>query len=72
MTTKHLYKSYLNEYFHKNLPISDYDSIDIHKAQSAGKLFELLRKPIQFCYVNKRTLQYPCKISRKDIKEWTA
>jgi hypothetical protein len=58
-----------------DLPISDRDSIDIYKAQSAQEIFEFLSKPIpfcKFCYVEKRSFGHKWERSQKDIREWTA
>lgn len=65
---------HFNKYFNMDLPISDRDSIDIYKAQSAQEIFEFLSKPIpfcKFCYVEKRSFGHPWQRSKKDIKEWT-
>jgi hypothetical protein len=65
---------HFNKYFNMALPVSDRDSIDIHKAQSAQEIFEFLCKPIPFCrycHVDKRTFGHPWKLCEKDIKEWT-
>ncbi|HLZ19195.1 MAG TPA: radical SAM protein [Smithellaceae bacterium] len=65
---------HFNEFFHLNLPATDQDSIDIHKAKSAREIFEFLCQPIpfcRFCLVEKRTFGHPWRRSRKDIKEWT-
>jgi hypothetical protein len=63
-----------NEYFNRNLQVSDADSIDIYKAKSIDEIFDFLNKPIPFCrYCNweKFETQIPWHTSTKSISEWT-
>ncbi len=65
---------HFNKYFNMDLPISDMDSFDIYKAQSAQEIFEFLSKPIpfcKFCYVEKRSFGHKWERSQKNIREWT-
>ena len=66
---------FFNNYFDKNLPISDKDSIDIHRAKNASEIFNFLARPIpfcRFCNIKKSSRYHPWRISDKNIKEWTA
>jgi hypothetical protein len=61
------------EYFHKALPLSPDDSIDIYQAGSAGEIFDFLSRPIpfcRFCRVDRRTFDHPWERSKKSIYEW--
>lgn len=63
-----------NQYFNKNIPLTEYDGIDIYKAQNIQEVLEFLARPIPFCkycFVNKRTFGHEFGISKKDISEWT-
>lgn len=62
-----------NQYFKKNLPLSEYDYISIYEAKSFGEIIDFLAKPIPFCKYcdiknRKDLLKY--EISRKEITEW--
>lgn len=64
---------HFNKYFNKNIPLTDRDGIDIHKAQSIDEILEFLAKPIPFCKycnVKGRTFGHKWEISKKDISEW--
>jgi hypothetical protein len=69
-TTIHLF----NNYFGKNLQVSDDDFIDIYKAENLNEILEFLNKPIPFCrYCNWQGIEtrLPWHTSKKDISEWT-
>ena len=62
-----------NQYFGKNIPLTNRDGIDIHKAQNIDEILEFLAKPIPFCKycnVNGRTFGHPWGVSKKEIEEW--
>ena len=64
---------YFNKYFHKNIPLSKKDGIDIYKAKNIEKVLKFLAKPIPFCKycnVNRRTFNNKWGISNRDISEW--
>jgi hypothetical protein len=63
-----------NDYFGKNLQVSEDDFIDIYKAKSIGEILDFLRKPIPFCrYCNWIASQTRLEwhVSKKEISEWT-
>lgn len=63
-----------NNFYGKNVPLTEEDGIDIYKAQSAEEILEFLAKPINFCRycnVKGRTYDHPWEVSKKDINEWT-
>ncbi len=63
-----------NKYFGENVPLTEADSINIHKAKNAKEVLEFLAKPINFCRycnVKGRTYDHPWDVSRKEIEEWT-
>ena len=63
-----------NKFFNKDIPLSERDGIDIHKAQNIDDILEFLSKPIPFCRycnVNGRTFGHPWCVSKKEIEEWT-
>ena len=63
-----------NNFYGKNVPLTEEDGIDIYKAQSAEEILEFLAKPINFCRycnVKGRTYDHPWEVSKQDIKEWT-
>jgi len=65
---------HFNKYFGKDLPLTDYDGIDIYKANNIQEVLQFLAKPIpfcRFCNVNGRTFGHKWEISKKDISEWT-
>ncbi len=64
---------HFNKYFGTNIPLTDRDGINIHKAKSIDEILEFLAKPIPFCKycnVNGRTFGHPWGISKKEIEEW--
>jgi uncharacterized Fe-S cluster-containing radical SAM superfamily protein len=67
------YIKYFNEYFGKNLQITEKDYIDIYRAKDINEILDFLSKPIPFCrYCNvKEERDIEWRISRKDIQEWT-
>lgn len=65
---------HFNKYFGKDLPLTDYDGIDIYKANNIQEVLQFLAKPIpfcRFCNVKGRTFGHKWGISKKDISEWT-
>ena len=65
--------NHFNEYFNYKLPISENDSIDIHKAGSLQEILNFITHPIPFCaYCNVQGRSYGNKweISKKEISEW--
>lgn len=63
-----------NDYFGKNVPLTEEDGIDIYKAESAEEILKLLAQPINFCRycnVKGRTYDHGWEVSKKDIGEWT-
>jgi hypothetical protein len=63
-----------NEYFNKNMLVSDKDSIDIYKARNFNDIIEFACHPIPFCrYCMTKSIktQIPWRRSTKDISEWT-
>lgn len=65
---------HFNKYFDKDIPLSDYDGIDIYKVNNIQEILQFLAKPIpfcRFCNVKGRTFGHKWGISKKDISEWT-
>jgi MoaA/NifB/PqqE/SkfB family radical SAM enzyme len=67
------YISIFNEYFNKNLEVTERDYIDIYKVKNKNEIFNFLNKPVPFCrYCNiheiKQGIEW--KTSRKEINEW--
>lgn len=65
---------HFNKFFKTNIPLSERDGIDIHKAKSIDEILEFLSKPIPFCKycnVKGRTFGHEWGISKKEIEEWT-
>jgi MoaA/NifB/PqqE/SkfB family radical SAM enzyme len=65
---------YFNEYFEKDLKVSEGDYIDIYKVKEFEEILEFLGKPVPFCkYCNTKKMVYNKKweISKKEITEWT-
>jgi len=65
---------HFNKYFGKSLPLTDYDGIDIYKANNIQEVLQFLATPIpfcRFCNVQGRTSNHKWGISKKDISEWT-
>jgi hypothetical protein len=56
------YVKYFNQYFNKQLEVTEDDYIDIYKAASIDEILEKLRKPAQFC-------RY-CKMDGAEIAKW--
>jgi MoaA/NifB/PqqE/SkfB family radical SAM enzyme len=66
--------NYFNEYFGKDLKVSEGDYIDLYKVKKFEEILEFLRKPVPFCkYCNTKTMVYSNKweLSKKEITEWT-
>lgn len=63
-----------NQYFGKNIPLTDKDGIDIHRAKDAEEILKFLASPINFCRycnVKERTYDHQWECSKKAIREWT-
>jgi hypothetical protein len=63
-----------NDYFGKDLKISEDDFIDIYKANNIDEIIDFLRKPIPFCrYCNWTDSQTRLEwhVSKREISEWT-
>lgn len=64
---------HFNKYFHKDLVLSEADSIDIYKAKSFEEIAKFLAKPIPFCrYCNVSGREFGLKWgqSKRKITEW--
>lgn len=64
---------HFNRYFNQNVPVSEYDSIDIHKEDNIQTILRFLASPIPFCrYCNIEGRRYDLdwRVSRKTIEEW--
>jgi MoaA/NifB/PqqE/SkfB family radical SAM enzyme len=65
---------YFNEYFEKNLEVSENDYIDIYKINKFEEILGFLGKPVPFCkYCRTKEMVYSNKweTSKKEITEWT-
>jgi hypothetical protein len=63
---------YFNNYFRKNLEVTDADTIDIYQAQSMDEILEFISKPAPFCkYCIVKWPPIKWGVSKKDISEWT-
>lgn len=65
---------HFNAYFHQNLEVSPFDSIDIYQAASGTEIMRFLASPPPFCRycdVSRRTVLCEWTRSNRDIKEWT-
>lgn len=63
-----------NNYFNKNLELTEKDGIDIFRAETADEILEFLARPIPFCRycrTKERTSGHKWVISKKSIEEWT-
>lgn len=64
---------HFNKFFNTNIPITEYDYIDIHKANNINEILNFLAKPIPFCKycnVSQRKYLMDWKISNKSIDEY--
>ncbi len=64
---------HFNKYFNKDIPVTEKDYIDIHKAKNIEEILEFLAKPISFCKycnANERKMDLEWKMSTKSINEW--
>jgi hypothetical protein len=63
---------YFNEYFHKNMEITEKDCVDIHKVKSLDEILEFLYKPMPFCrYCRTKEVDYVAwEHSKKEMTEW--
>lgn len=65
---------HFNEYFNKQIPLTEEDGVDIFKVSNLKELIRRLHKPIPFCKycnIDGRLEDLPFKISKKSIEEWT-
>lgn len=63
-----------NEYFNKNIPLTDKDGVDIYECNNTNEAIEKLTNPIplcEYCNVKSRTYGNEWGISKRDISEWT-
>jgi uncharacterized Fe-S cluster-containing radical SAM superfamily protein len=67
------YIKYFNEYFGKDLQVTEKDYIDIYKAKNIGEILDFLSRPTPFCkhcnIKNERDMEW--QTSQRDIREWT-
>ena len=64
---------HFNEYYNYNLPLTEYDSIDIYKAKSLQEILTFVSRQIPFCSyckVKERSYGNEWGISKKEIGEW--
>jgi len=64
---------YFNDYFGRNLVVTDRDYIDIYKAENMDAILSFFSKPMPFCsYCNKkgRVPGLGWEVSGKEISEW--
>lgn len=67
------YVSIFNEYFNKNLEVTENDFIDIYKVKNKDEIFNFLNKPVPFCrYCNILGIELGIEWgqSKKEITEW--
>jgi len=65
---------YFNEYFHRELPVTEADSIDIFAVESGQEILNFLAKPVPFCAycdIAGRKHSLPWRPTKRDISEWT-
>jgi len=65
---------HFKDFFGKNLPVLEEDSIDIYKARSVEEILAFLAKPVPFCRFCKTgavTFGHQWGASQKNIAEWT-
>lgn len=62
-----------NKKFNTNIPLSEQDYIDIHKAKNEKEILDFLSTPIPFCKycnVENRIYEIPWSRSKQNITEW--
>jgi hypothetical protein len=62
-----------NERFNTNVPISDFDGIDIYKAKNGDDILQFLAKPVPFCRFcdhDKYTFEHEWKTTQHSISEY--
>ncbi|MCZ9868964.1 4Fe-4S cluster-binding domain-containing protein [Brachyspira hyodysenteriae] len=67
------YINHFNKFFGKNIPTTENDYIDIHKANSYDELLNFIAKPIplcKYCDIKNRKYEIPWKTSSKNIDEY--
>ena len=69
---KAAYINHFNRYYNKDIPLTQYDYIDIYKVKSIKSVLEFHTKPIPFCaYCEMKTnVRHPWERSEKKISEW--
>jgi MoaA/NifB/PqqE/SkfB family radical SAM enzyme len=68
------YIKYFNAHFAQNLPVTQDDYMDIHKAKNIDEILDFLCRPMPFCrFCNQRgiILDIGYGVSQKEISEWT-
>lgn len=63
----------LNNYFNKNIEVTNNDYIEINNETTKEMIYDFLNKPIPFCkycMVSEWDKKYEWSVSNKDIKEW--
>jgi hypothetical protein len=68
------YIEYFNNFFGKNLEVTEKDYIDIYKVKSIDEIYSFLCKPMPFCrYCNIKKVVYGLgwAVSKKQVTEWT-
>jgi MoaA/NifB/PqqE/SkfB family radical SAM enzyme len=63
---------YFNEYFNKNLEVTERDYIDIYQVKDLDEILDFLNKPMPFCrYCKTKDINIvEWEQSKKEIKEW--
>jgi MoaA/NifB/PqqE/SkfB family radical SAM enzyme len=63
---------YFNEYFNKNLDVTEKDYINIYQAKNQDEILEFLCKPTPFCcYCKTKDVNFvKWEHTKKEIKEW--
>ncbi|MCL2500906.1 MAG: radical SAM protein [Defluviitaleaceae bacterium] len=62
-----------NKHFNSDLPVSEYDGINIYKAKNRDEIYRFLANPVPFCAYcrpSRITVGHPFELSKLDISEW--
>lgn len=65
---------HFNNFFGKNVPLSEKDGVDIYKAKNLQEILDFLSKPIpccRNCNVQGRSFDHPWRCSARNILEWS-
>jgi len=68
------YIKYFNAYFGENLPVTEADYMNIHKAKNMDEILNFLCRPMPFCrFCNQKGMIWDIGYgtSKKEISEWT-